>query len=323
MNAPILITVYNRFYHFQKCIESLLRNDLASDSTLYISSDAPFRKEDVETIGRIRDYASNLNGFREVVPIFHRTNQGLEKCYYKSINRIFEKHNSLIFLEDDIIVSPDFLMYMNDALDYYKNNRRIYSISSFSLSIFYPKLIKNKSEVYFTHRFNPWGFGIWKDRFLSGAEYSLDDLNESLKDKIFVNSLKEIGEDLYPAFLSHLVLKKMLTLDYLSVYHMVKNNLLTVTPYYPKSFNIGLDGTGTRTNYSKKYNSIHTGFLNDKNQYIFSNEIESRINNSFNKMGHNFAVNKLKILLYKIGLLAFSTKANTWVKSHFLSKCKN
>jgi hypothetical protein len=38
--APVLLFVYNRLWHTQQTIEALQKNDLASESELFIYSDA-------------------------------------------------------------------------------------------------------------------------------------------------------------------------------------------------------------------------------------------------------------------------------------------
>jgi hypothetical protein len=198
---------------------------------------------------------------------------------------------------------------MNESLEFYKNEKRIFSISGFSLSLFEPEKYKEvETQVYFTQRFNPWGFGMWKDRFLQGNEYVFKDIRKSLKSKNFQNKLNQIGKDLYPAFLGLFANKKTPTLDYLNVYHMVKNDLLTLTPYSSKSFNIGNDGSGTRTSQNSKYLNIDTSFLNKKVPFELPSEIEKSINNNLNANSHNFRNNKIKVILYKLGLLSLGYK---------------
>jgi glycosyltransferase involved in cell wall biosynthesis len=314
MLAPILVTVYNRSDHFKRCIESLKRCELASSSVLYISSDAAYRKEDEKEINIVRQYSKEIQGFKKVILLFQSENKGLMTCYNDSFEEILKESDRIIFLEDDIIVSPDFLKYMNDCLEFYKDEKQVYSISAFSSSIFYPQLIKEETEVYFTHRFNPWGFGIWKDRLLTGGEYSLDDVKNSLREPEFIKKLNNIGADLYPAFLSAMAQKKMLALDYLNVFHMVKNNLVTVTPYHLKSFNIGNDGSGTRTKKIEKYSAVNLSLLEKEVRFSLALNIQENINDSFNRIGHNSIMNNIKLGLYKTGFLSMGVKVNNLIR---------
>ena len=316
MTAPIIVTVYNRVEHFKQCIESLKKFDLASETELYISSDGPFQQKDVEAIQKIREYCSEISGFKNIVSLFQKENMGQIRCTQEAYTKIFKAYDRLIFLEDDIVVSPDFLTFLNDALEKYKDNQRVYSVSSFSLSLFYPQLIKDETAVYFTHRFNPWGFGIWHDRYANKPRYSIDDLKKSLTDSTFIENLNGIGSDLYPVFLSAIDQNKMLVQDYLNVYHMVRNNLVTVTPYRSKAFNIGNDGSGIRTSKNKRYTSVDITFLNEKYNYFLRDEVSGYIDNSFNRIGHNHKWNKLKVILFRLGLLAVTYR----IHKHFKNK---
>ena len=41
MYAPIVVSVYDRLEHLQRCVESMKPNDLAPESELYIQSEDP------------------------------------------------------------------------------------------------------------------------------------------------------------------------------------------------------------------------------------------------------------------------------------------
>lgn len=303
MVAPILITVYNRLEHFQKCINSLRKCEFASESTLYISSDAAFREEDEQIIEHIRQYSQQITGFKEVIPFFQNKNKGLAKCYYESIEKIFTKSETLIFLEDDIIVSPNFLKFINAGLHFYKNDLNVLSVSGFSHSVFFDKENIKENEVYFTNRWNPWGFGIWRNKFLSIPNYTLIDLKRDLSDEYFVKKLNTIGMDLYPAFKRIVHNNKMLSLDFFYIYHMIKMNLVTVTPYSTKTFNIGNDGSGTRTKASSRYSTFNCKILEETVDSRFVPFSENEIVNKFNEQINRNKTSKIKHFLIKVGLL--------------------
>ena len=65
--------------------------------------------------------------------------------------------------KDDLVSSPDFPKYMNDALDYYEKDDEIWSISGYTFNIDIPK--DYNSEVYLSCRGCSWGWATWKDRW--------------------------------------------------------------------------------------------------------------------------------------------------------------
>lgn len=297
--------VYDRLDSLKKCIETLQKCEEASQSILYISSDAAYRNQDSHKIEAVRNYIKTVSGFKSIVPIFHKENKGLNDCYNFAIDLIFKDNETFIFLEDDIIVAPDFLKFMNEGLEFYQNDDKIISISGFSHSVFFDTESNLKSEVYFTNRWCPWGFGSWKSKIQNVADLSLEALKEDLNNKKFVKKLDEIGIDLYTAFQRKLHKKEPLVLDYRYVNYMVKNDLYTATPYTTKTFNIGNDGHGTRTSANQKFTKFNTNFLNKIVPFQFSKFESDKINNSFNFLSNNTKTSKIKRILDTVGLLQF------------------
>lgn len=65
--APVGLVVYNRIEHTKRVIEALKKNTLASDTDLYIFSDAPSKKEDESAVYELREYLKTINeGFKNV-----------------------------------------------------------------------------------------------------------------------------------------------------------------------------------------------------------------------------------------------------------------
>ena len=257
--------VYDRLDSLKKCIESLQKCKESAQSVLYISSDAAYGDQDIEKIDAVRNYIQTVTGFKKVIPITPKENKGLNRAYNFAVKLIFEENDTLIFLEDDILVAPDFLKFMNEGLDFYKNDDKIISISGFSHSVFFDVDTNLKSEVYFTNRWCPWGFASWKNKIQNISDLSVEALNEDLNNKSFVKRLDKIGIDLFTAFQRKLNKKEPLVLDYRYVHHMVKNDLYTVTPYTTKTFNIGNDGQGTRTKKNEKFTQFDLSTLDASN----------------------------------------------------------
>ena len=303
--APILVMVYDRLECLKECIESLQNCQESTESVLYISSDAAFKTNDSFKIVAVREYIQSISGFKEVIPIIQKENVGLRNAYEFATNLVFSQHETLIFLEDDIVVAPDFLKFMNEGLVFYKNNTKVISISGFSHAVFFDVDSNLKSKVYFTSRWCPWGFASWKEKMQSVPNVSLETLKEDLNNSIFVKKLDAIGIDLFTAFKRKLYKNEPLVLDYLYVHHMVKNDLYTVTPYTTKTFNIGNDGQGTRTQENEKFTQFNTDTLSTVVQYKFSEFSNNKINNSFNFLCNNTTTGKLKRILNTIGLLQF------------------
>jgi GT2 family glycosyltransferase len=111
--SPIILFAYNRPEHTKKTVEALQKNKLAKDSLLYIFSDGPKREDDVPKIKKVRDYIKTIKGFKKVEIFESNKNKGLANSVISGVTKIINKYGEVIVLEDDLITSPNFLVYMN------------------------------------------------------------------------------------------------------------------------------------------------------------------------------------------------------------------
>ena len=123
--APILLFVYNRPQHTQRGVESLLHNDLARDSRLIIYSDAPKTDADADSVRQVREYIHSISGFKEIEIVERTENWGLARSIIDGVTSAVNRYGRVIVLEDDLVVAPYFLQFMNDALETYKDEPRV------------------------------------------------------------------------------------------------------------------------------------------------------------------------------------------------------
>ncbi len=155
--APIILFAYNRPNHIKRSIESLLKNKEAGQSDLFVFSDAPKREEDNLKVEKVREYLHTVNQFKSVTIIEREFNYGLGKNIIDGVTEIVEKYGKVIVLEDDLIASPYFLEYMNEALEIYENDDKVISIHGYV----YP--VKGKlPETFFLKGADCLGWGTWK-----------------------------------------------------------------------------------------------------------------------------------------------------------------
>lgn len=155
--APIALFTYNRANHTRQAVESLLQNEEAKESDLYIFSDGPKTPEKAEGVRLNREYIHTIKGFKSVTIIERKKNWGLAKSLIAGITELTDKFGRVIVVEDDLILSPFFLKFMNDGLNKYQDDDRICAISSF-LTPTDVSLNKN----FFLRYFDCWGWATWK-----------------------------------------------------------------------------------------------------------------------------------------------------------------
>lgn len=238
--APIIVSVYNRFDHLKRCIEALQQNPLANYSDLFILSDAPFCEAHAKGIEEIRTYIGGIEGFKTVTPFFREKNMGAHNSIVQGIRKVLDRYETFIFLEDDIVVSNDFLQYMNEGLSYYKNDKSVFSICGYKQP--FPLPDTYHKDIFFYPCNSPWGFACWKDRWLK-VNLNYFDRYSEIKRRGEMRKFTSIGFFI-KGILQADSRKEINATDLRVYYHMFHNNLCSVFPVVSKTQNWGFDGTG-------------------------------------------------------------------------------
>jgi len=265
--APVLVSIFDRKKHLENCISSLRNNYHAKDTILYIVSDNANKEEDKKIIDGIRNYIKTISGFKEVRCIFNKTNLGAHKSVGNAIEKILNEHGTIIFLEDDIIVSKYFLKYMNVGLEKYKNDRRIFSICAYTPNDLKIPSNYNK-DIYIWARYSAWGFATWKNRWYE-LDLELSEYTNFIKDKKRVRRFKKIA----PSSMGLLKADregKIKAMDVRISFDMFLNNKYSIFPVKSLVKNTGFDGAGEHCGTNDK-------FLNEEiyqEEIIFPQEIE-------------------------------------------------
>jgi glycosyltransferase involved in cell wall biosynthesis len=172
--APIVIFTYNRPNHTQHTVESLLKNPLAKISDLIIFSDAAPTPSQRQSVDEVRSYLSELSGFRSIKVIHRDKNFGLAESIIQGVTEVLQESEKVIVLEDDMVVSPHFLEYMNEALEQFVDDDRVISVHGYV----YPVDIE-LPEAFFLPGADCWGWATWRGGwalFNNNGQYLLDEL---------------------------------------------------------------------------------------------------------------------------------------------------
>lgn len=154
--------VYNRPSHTLQTLQALAQNELAKDSLLYIYADGPKENADENDLRQIletRQCIRQEKWCKDLVIIESEKNKGLATSIIEGVTEVVNKHGKIIVLEDDIVTSRGFLKFMNDALDVYVNEEKVWHVSGY----WYP--VKGSYRLPKTFFFNAatcWGWATWE-----------------------------------------------------------------------------------------------------------------------------------------------------------------
>ena len=187
--SPIIIFAFNRPNLLRATVNALLQNSESKDSELFIFVDGPRLNKDgeIEKVNAVRKITSTIKGFKSIECIFSSTNKGLGPSIISGVSEIISKYGKVIVLEDDLIVQPNFLRFMNEGLNKYQTTEEVFSICGYTNRITTPK--KYMYDAYFCTRSSSWGWGTWADRWQS-VDWSFDNWEEWRK---YIKSFNKWG----------------------------------------------------------------------------------------------------------------------------------
>lgn len=180
--APILLFTYNRPSHTRQTLEALLNNALCSESELFIFSDGYKNSTDKKDVLKVRELIRSIDGFKEIHIIENAYNFGLAKNIIEGVTQVVGKYGKVIVLEDDLVTSPRFLSFMNEALDKYEKEEKIGHIHGFC----YP--LPDLPDAFLIKWTGSWGWATWKrawQQFNPDGKALLDEIKSRNLSKSF------------------------------------------------------------------------------------------------------------------------------------------
>jgi hypothetical protein len=156
--APIALFVYKRPDHTRQTIEHLMRCPEFKASQLYVFCDGAKRPEDQDLVAETRSLVRSLVGDQAKL-IEAPANRGLANSIIAGVTQLVNEYDRVIVLEDDLLVSPQFLTYMNAALDAYQDQPSVMQVSGYMFPV--PEF-RDRAEAMVLPFIVSWGWATWK-----------------------------------------------------------------------------------------------------------------------------------------------------------------
>lgn len=253
--APVLIPTVCRYQHFKECLESLSRCIDADKTDVYVIVDYPGREEHWDGYRKIKHYLEHCGdlGFKTLNNIFRVTNffYSKKRSNKTLLQPLNNKYDRYIYSEDDIIFSPNFLVYMNKSLEAFKDDSDIIMVSGYSYPI---RWDVSSGATCLKQNVNAsvWGAGYWIEKQETVSNYInsgqlLDEVGnvihkETYKRMIDASLREYIPASVYPWRKDchfFLALSDISMRAYLAV-----ADKYVVSPVISKVRNLGFDGSG-------------------------------------------------------------------------------
>ena len=263
MLAPIVIFAFNRPEALQKLLDSLRMNSFYEESDKYIFIDGPRCEEDKAKVDEVVTIARKVASNISISPV----NRGLGNSIIAGVSTIIAEYGKAIVLEDDLICAPNFLSYMNQALDFYENDNKIISICGYGLKIKRPR--GYVGDVYLLGRSSSWGWATWKDRW-EQIDWDIQDWNEFSSNKQMRRAFNKNGSAMLKGYMEG----KNHSWAIRFCYNQFKLGKYSICPFISKVDNIGFGEEAT--NCKQRYSRFKVNMdIAHSHEFLFEKDIES------------------------------------------------
>ena len=245
--APVIVFGYNRPAHLRRTVASLLANPQSADTDVYFFCDGAKRAEHEAQVQEVRSFVDSVGGFRSVTCVYRNINLGLAASVIDGVTHVLASHGRAIVVEDDLLLAPHFLQYMNDALECYANDTAVASIHGYC----YPTG-QDLPSTFFIKGADCWGWATWSRAW---AHFERDGqlLLEELRSRGLTYGFDFEGSHPYTAMLEGQIAGRNDSWAVRWYASCFLKDMLTLYPGRSLVENIGNDGSGTHASATTQF----------------------------------------------------------------------
>jgi glycosyl transferase family 2 len=155
--TPIAVFTYNRPEHTRRMLASLAKCSRLTECRLHLFCDGArtlSQQPGVDATRKVAaEFAQRLGGQMVV----RDENLGLARSIVTGVTALVQEFGRAVVIEDDLILSPDYLDFMLQALDRYQAEDEVYQISGY----LFPIDALPNVDSFFLPLTTTWGWATW------------------------------------------------------------------------------------------------------------------------------------------------------------------
>jgi hypothetical protein len=246
-DVPVALFIFNRPDLTKLTIAQLSKS---KPPLLYVFADGPRNKDEEVLCNSAIEIVKSLSWECEVHIKEESSNKGMVHQIKNGLDYVFSKHEAVLFMQDDQLLSPSSYNFVKELITKYKDDERIGHIN---LSNFNPSFTKKYSSSYFfSSHIKVWGFATWRRMWRSYSiempEWSQIDQNGLLR-KYCSRRNERLG--IKKMFDLHCNNNAPWTWDYQWVFNCWNRNTLAITPTRNLCIDIGFERDDSSHNTGK------------------------------------------------------------------------
>jgi hypothetical protein len=153
--VPVVLCAYARADLLKRTLDALRLNKVP---LIYAFSDGPKTPAAAPAVEEVRALLRAID-WCEVRLTERPTNLGLGRSILSSVTEVLERHESVIVMEDDLLLAPGGYDYLCAALRRYKDDPRVMSVTGWTHASVTPPGVVD--APYFDGRTECWCWGTW------------------------------------------------------------------------------------------------------------------------------------------------------------------
>lgn len=239
--TPLLLVAYKRVDVLKHSLSALQKCVGLNDRLVFAYLDGA--RSSVDETGIAEVYKMFLMFKETVCPqlriVRREKNLGCRGNITQAISELINQFGRLIIVEDDIVVSRYFLQYMDEALDVYRDDKRIWGINAWR-NRFAKVPDSYTKDVYLHQRNMCWGWGTWADRW-NAVDFDMEYWPIFKKDPRKITQLNSVSPFLFDMLESQYI-GNLKTWDVQCSLHIVNEDMYCIEPRYCMTRNCGCEG---------------------------------------------------------------------------------
>jgi len=240
VNTPIAVFAYNRPLHLDKALIALGKCARLDRCKIFIYCDGQKDERSAQAIRDTRILAHEW-AIRLAATVIERSiNLGAGRSVSQGVTELCQQFGRVIVVEDDVVVSPDFVRYMLEALDKYGDDERVYQISGYQ----YPINNEQDCGCFFLPFPASWGWATWQ-RAWQHFDWDMAGASEALRRWRTRKRFDLGGSYPYSRALYAQLAGDIDAWDIQWYWTVFKAHGLALYPAISLTCNIGFDGSGT------------------------------------------------------------------------------
>ncbi len=241
--SPIALFAYKRLDKVKTCLETLEKCIDADKTDIFIFCDGYKGNEDKSAVSSVQEfvkqYSTSNRTFNNVDVFLKEKNMGLANSIINGVTDIINRYGCVIIVEDDLVVSDDFIQYMNNALSFYESDEKVGAIGGFTPLV--KKICVNPNGVLKSRMGCCLGWATWSDRW-DKVDWNINNYPTLSKEE------RKVIDKVQYGFTAMLDQQLQGNIDSWAVrwdYHFIRNHWWTIYPNKSKVRCIGFDASST------------------------------------------------------------------------------